>query len=275
MATYAIGDLQGCYSELEQLLTKIDFDRQNDQVWFVGDLVNRGPQSIETVQYIRSLGDAAKCVLGNHDIHLIACYCGLQKCKPNSSLNAILQHQHATQIIDWLRQQPLLYIDANIDWLMVHAGLLPQWSLPIAQRCAHEVEQQLRSDQYADFLQHAYGNHPNQWHPDLNNRDRWRLILNAFTRLRLCDQQGQMDFEFKGPLDAKPEHLHAWFDVPRQADTAKIIFGHWSALGLVKRDNLLALDTGCLWGNQLTAARIDIDPVKIYQIECTAKQKIS
>lgn len=275
MATYAIGDLQGCYSELEQLLETIDFDPAFDQVWFVGDLVNRGPQSLATIQFIRSLGDAAKCVLGNHDIHLIACYCGIQQCKAKSSLNQILQNNDAQDIIDWLRQQPLLYIDQKLPWVMVHAGFLPQWNLTTAKDCAQQVEIQLRSDNYSEFLQLAYGNHPNHWHPELNDNDRWRVILNAFTRLRLCNQQGEMDFEFKGPLQEKPEHLHAWFNVKRESEDTKIIFGHWSALGLINQDNLLALDTGCLWGNQLTAARIDIDPVKIYQIECIAKQKIN
>lgn len=275
MAIYAIGDLQGCYSELEQLLAKINFNPKLDQVWFVGDLVNRGPQSLETIQFVRELGDAAICVLGNHDIHLIACYCGIQSCKPKSSLNQILNHSSAQEIIDWLRLQPLLHFDPNINWVIVHAGFLPQWDLTTAQNCAKQVEQQLRSDNYAEFLQHAYGNYPNQWREGLADKDRWRVILNAFTRLRLCDSQGQMDFEFKGPLGEQNDHLHAWFEIPRQSENINIIFGHWSALGLKQQKNLLSLDTGCLWGNQLTAARIDSDPVEIFQIECTAKQKIT
>ena len=137
------------------------------------------------------------------------------------------------------------------------------------------MEQQIRPDKYVDFLQHAYGNDPNQWQDDLPDIDRWRVILNAFTRLRLCDLQGRMDFEFKGPLGEQSDHLHAWFEVPRQSENINIIFGHWSALGLKHQNNLLSLDTGCLWGNQLTAARIDTDPVEIFQIECTAKQKIA
>ena len=275
MATYAIGDLQGCYSELEQLLAKIQFNPQHDQVWFVGDLVNRGPQSLTTIQFVRNLGEAAKCVLGNHDIHLIACYCGVQSCKPKSSLNQILEHEDVDEIIHWLRHQPLLYSDPSVNWTMVHAGLLPQWDFTTAQSCARQVEQQLRSADYAEFLSHAYGNEPNQWQSQLNDQDRWRVTLNAFTRLRLCDQHGAMDFDYKGPLDGHPDHLHAWFNVPRKSQDINIIFGHWSALGLINKPNLLALDTGCLWGNQLTAARIDTQPVQIYQIDCNAKQSIT
>lgn len=275
MATYAIGDLQGCFSELELLLEKIKFDPQLDKVWFVGDLVNRGPQSLETIQFVRSLGNSARCVLGNHDIHLIACFCGVQTCKPKSSLNQILQHKDAEEIINWLRVQPLLHVDTKIDWVMVHAGFLPQWDLATAQDCARQVELQLRADNYAQFLQHAYGNQPCQWQENLNDRDRWRVILNAFTRLRLCDEQGRMDFDYKGPLGEQPENLHAWFDIPRKSENTNIIFGHWSALGLKNYKNLLSLDTGCLWGNQLTAARIDSDPVDIVQIDCSAKQKVT
>ena len=274
MPTYAIGDLQGCFSELQQLLAKIEFDPAKDQIWFVGDLVNRGPASLQTIQYVRKLGNAAKCVLGNHDIHLIACHAGVQPCKPESSLNQILQDDDAANIIDWLRYQPLIHVDPDINWVMVHAGLLPQWDLNIAQDCARQVEQQLRSDNYIEFLMQAYGNMPNQWNANLIDTDRWRLILNAFTRLRLCDEQGRMDFDYKGPLGEQPEHLHAWFDVPRASENLNIIFGHWSALGLRNRKNLLALDTGCLWGNQLTAARIDTNPVIIHQIDCSAKMEI-
>lgn len=275
MATYAIGDLQGCFNELEELLSKIKFDPRNDQVWFVGDLVNRGPQSLQTIQYIRRLGDSAQCVLGNHDIHLIACHAGIQKCKPNSSLSQILDCNEADDIIHWLRHQPLLHVDTQLNWVMVHAGFSPQWTLSIAQHCAHQVEQQLCSDHYIEFLQHAYGNAPNQWHDQLNDVDRWRVILNILTRIRFCDHQGRMDFDCKGPPGSQAKHLHAWFDIPRKSEDINILFGHWSALGLVHRSNLLALDTGCLWGNQLSAARIDIEPITIHQIDCTAKKEIT
>lgn len=275
MAVYAIGDIQGCFTELKQLLDKIKYDVAEDQLWFVGDLVNRGPQSLETIQFVRSLGDSACCVLGNHDIHLIACYAGVQTCKTKSSLKQILQHQHASEIIDWLRFQPLLHYDPDLNWLMVHAGLIPQWDLALAQKCANEVETQLRSDNYREFLVQAYGNTPNLWNEKLATEDRWRIILNAFTRLRLCDQEGRMDFDYKGPLGSQNNDLHAWFDIPRKSENLNIIFGHWSALGLKHTDNLLGLDTGCLWGSQLTAAHIDPSPVKFYQIDCKAKKKIT
>jgi bis(5'-nucleosyl)-tetraphosphatase (symmetrical) len=275
MATYAVGDVQGCFSELEHLLQIIEFNQLTDQLWFVGDLVNRGPQSLETIQFIKSLGNAAQCVLGNHDVHLLACHAGLQSCKPKSSLRPILDSHHVVDIIHWLRKQPLLHHDAKLNWTMVHAGMLPQWDLALASSCAREVEQQLQSDHYIEFLQHAYGNQPRQWQADLADTDRWRLILNAFTRLRLCNQEGAMDFAYKGPLGEQAPDLQAWFDVPRKSQNLRILFGHWSALGLMHTDNLLGLDTGCLWGNQLTAARIDIEPVKIYSIECAAKKKIT
>ena len=275
MATYAIGDLQGCFTELEKLLTKIKFDPNHDEVWFVGDLVNRGPQSLESIQFVRQLGTSAKCVLGNHDVHLIACYVGAQTCKPTSSLQQILTHIEADKIINWLREQPLMYVDSKLDWIMVHAGLLPQWDLSTAQDCAQQVENLLRSDNYAEFLIQAYGDEPKQWQSELNDIDRWRLILNAFTRIRMCDHEGNIDLDYKGPLGKQPKHLYAWFDVPRKSQDLKIIFGHWSALGLKNKNNLLALDTGCLWGNQLTAARIDVEPVEIYQIDCIAKKNIS
>ncbi len=273
MAIYAIGDLQGCFSELEQLLSEIEFSPQLDQLWFVGDLVNRGPQSLDTIEFIRALPQQnVKCVLGNHDIHLIACHAGIKNCKPNSSLNQILNSKQAEDIVFWLRQQPLLHACHELNWVMVHAGFLPEWDLKTALECASEVEQQLRSDQYADFLKYAYGNQPDKWDKNLRGRDRSRIILNAFTRLRMCDQQGRMNFDYKGPLGMQPKHLHAWFELPRNSADINIIFGHWSALGLVNKSNLLALDTGCIWGNELTAARIDVSPVTIHQIQCN-KQK--
>jgi bis(5'-nucleosyl)-tetraphosphatase (symmetrical) len=275
MAVFAIGDIQGCFSELERLLDKINFNTNTDQLWFVGDLVNRGPQSLKTIQFVRALGDSAKCVLGNHDVYLIACHVGVQTCKPKSSLSQILQHRQADDIIDWLRFQPLLHHDPKLNWLMVHAGLIPQWDLVTAKKCAHEVETQFQSTNYAKFLKRAYGDTPHQWNSKLSKHDRWRVSLNAFTRLRLCDQQGRMDFNYKGTLGDQDEHLHAWFDVPRKSEDLNIIFGHWSALGLKQTKNLLGLDTGCLWGGRLTAARIDCNPVTLHQIDCTAKMEIT
>ncbi len=268
MATYAIGDIQGCYKALRQLLAKLAFDASQDRLWLVGDLVNRGPQSLETLQYIRSLGDAVSCVLGNHDIHLIACHAGVKTCPPTSSLTQILRHTEADEIVTWLRQQPLLHFDEKLNWLMVHAGLLPQWDFTLAQQCAHEVEAQLKGADYAEFLSYAYGHTPAQWQDNLSQQQRLRISLNAFTRLRVCDLQGRMNFEFKGELGAQAEDLHAWFDVPRKSSQLRIVFGHWSALGLKQSKNILAIDTGCLWGQQLTAARLDTEPATIVSLDC-------
>ena len=275
MAVYAIGDIQGCYAELEQLLDTIQFDSEADCLWFVGDLVNRGPQSLDAIQFVRSLGNSAKCVLGNHDIHLIACHAGVQTCKPKSSLNQILNSTAADDIIDWLRHLPLIHHDKELEWVMVHAGLLPQWDLALAKQCANEVETELSSENYISFLESAYGDMPNYWSSNLGSEDRRRVILNTFTRIRLCDLQGRMDFSYKGELGLQNKDLHPWFDIPRKSENLKIIFGHWSALGLKQTDNLLGIDTGCLWGSQLTAARIDTCPVEIYQVQCTAKKKIT
>ena len=274
MAVYAIGDVQGCFTELERLLKKIRFNSNRDQLWFVGDLVNRGPQSLETAQFVKSLGASTRCVLGNHDIHLIACYTGAQTCKPHSSLRQILDHNAVDDLIDWFRHLPLLHHDALLGWTMVHAGLLPQWDLRLAQHCAHEVETQLRANNFADFIGNVYGNSPTKWNAKHNDRDRWRISVNAFTRLRLCDLEGNMDFDYKGVLGKQPEHLHAWFDLPRKSEHLNIVFGHWSALGLKQSNNLLGLDTGCLWGNALTAARLDASPPEIHSVECEAKRKI-
>lgn len=275
MAVYAIGDIQGCFSELEKLLKKIHFNPQTDQLWFVGDLVNRGPRSLDTLLFIKSLHNSAHCVLGNHDIHLIACYTGAQKCKPKSSLNQILEHAEVDNIIDWLRKRPFVHHDAELTWTMVHAGLLPEWDLTATLYYAKELETQLQGEHYVDLINNIYGEQPNQWHESLSHYDRWRIIINAFTRLRFLDQHGCIDFDYKGPLGKQPKHLHAWFDVPRKSQDMNIVFGHWSALGLKKTPNLLGIDTGCLWGGQLTAARIDCQPAEIYTLDCTAKRKIN
>ena len=268
MAVYVIGDIQGCLASLQLLLETIEFKAQQDQVWFVGDLVNRGPDSLGTLRFIHSLGDSARCVLGNHDIHLIACHAGIKSYKPESSLNAVLKDAEADQWIHWLRQQPLLHHDPQLDWLMVHAGLLAEWDLATAKRCAHELETQLRSDNYVEFIANIYGDKPTQWSEDLERSERWRLSMNAFTRMRMCDQYGALDFSYKGAPANNTTGLTPWFELKRASEKQRIAFGHWSTLGLVARDNLLAIDTGCLWGNKLTAARIDCDTPVITSIDC-------
>lgn len=274
MATYAIGDIQGCFLELETLLSKISFSAKRDRLWFVGDLVNRGPQSLETLEFVISLGKCATTVLGNHDIHLIACYTGHKSCKKESSLTPILQSPDVETLINWLRFQPLMHTDTEIGHSMIHAGLLPQWDLNTARLCAAEVELELRSNQFDQFIGRVYGDDPPQWNDKLTGIERLRVITNAFTRLRFCDQDGAMNFEYKGPPGTQPVELRPWFQWPhRKSKDDSLIFGHWSALGLYQGNNILAIDSGCLWGGSLTAARIDVSPIQIYTVACSESPK--
>lgn len=275
MAIYAIGDVQGCFSELEKLLSKISFNARRDHLWFVGDLVNRGPHSLETLEFVISLGSNATTVLGNHDIHLIACYTGHKLCKKGSSLAPVLQSPNIDALIDWLRFRPLMHTDAETGHSMIHAGLLPQWDLKIAQQCAAEVEFELRSKAFNRFVGQVYGDEPRQWQPSLKGIERLRVITNAFTRLRYCDRDGVMDFDYKGPPGEQPEELRPWFYWPqRKSKENSLVFGHWSALGIHQEKNVLAIDSGCLWGGMLTAARIDVSPIRIISVECAAKREI-
>jgi bis(5'-nucleosyl)-tetraphosphatase (symmetrical) len=256
MGTYAIGDVQGCYDELQALLHHIAFNPHKDTLWFAGDLVNRGPKSLEVLRFIRDL-PAAKVVLGNHDIHLLSLANGHPH--PEHTLHAVIAAPDCTALIDWLRQQPLLHYDADLGYLMTHAGVLPQWTLAQAQTYAHEVENLLQQDDYADHLHHLYGNEPNQWREDLSGYDRWRFITNAFTRMRFCTLEGHLDFMHTGKVGSQPNTLHAWFDVPHRAlGDIPIIFGHWAALeGKTNAKNVFEVDTGCAWGGSLTAMRLE------------------
>lgn len=276
MATYAIGDIQGCYSDLRSLLDRIHFQQDADQLWFVGDLVNRGPASLETLRFVKSLGDSAITVLGNHDIHLIACFTGAQACKKSSTLRPILEAPDCTELIDWLRYRPLLHTDPLLGYTMVHAGLLPQWDLTLASQCAFEVETILRSQDYVSFFQSVYGDAPDRWNDSLNGVDRYRVIVNGFTRLRFCDRHGGINLDYKGPVGSQPEGLIPWYAFPeRRSSDISLIFGHWSALGLHMERNVTAIDTGCLWGGALTAVRIDVTPIEVFQVPCSAKKSIN
>ena len=247
MATYAVGDIQGCYVELQQLLEQIRFDPAKDQLWLVGDLVNRGPDSLQVLRLVKSLGDNAITVLGNHDLHLLAVAEGTAELHRSDTLDEILAAPDRADLLFWLRQQRLLYAEG--DYVLVHAGLLPQWSVKQAGKLAHEVEKVLRGDDYAVFLARMYGNAPHTWDDELDGYKRLRVIVNAFTRLRICTIQGEMEFKFKGELEKIPEGYAPWFDLPeRKSRKATVIFGHWSALGLKVTPNVIALDTGCLWG---------------------------
>ncbi len=265
MATYAIGDVQGCYPALQRLLEVIHFNDSSDRLWFAGDVVNRGPDSLSTLRFIKSLGDAATMVLGNHDCHLIMCIAGLARVRTDDTLQPILDAHDRDELLFWLRQQKLLYVEA--PYVMVHAGLLPDWTVSQAQAYAQEIEVILRADDYQDRLSQLYGNEPLYWDDKWTGPDRFRVIVNAMTRMRTCSADGRMNLKYKGDRKSIPKGFMPWFDVPQRASReAVVICGHWSALGLNISDNVLGLDTGCLWGGCLTAIRLE--DRKIFQISC-------
>ena len=263
--TYAIGDIQGCYTELQQLLEKICFDPAQDKLWLVGDLVNRGADSLSVLRLVKSLGDSAITVLGNHDLHLLAVAAGVTELHRSDTLDEVLTAPDRDELLFWLRQQRLLYTENG--HLLVHAGLLPQWNIKQATSLAQEVEQALRGDDYVTFLERIYGNSPNTWDDDLKGYKRLRVIVNAFTRMRICTLQGEMEFKFKGEVENIPTGYMPWFDVPkRQSQDTTLICGHWSALDLKVTPSLIALDTGCLWGGVMTAIRLE--DRQIFQVKC-------
>lgn len=265
MATYAIGDVQGCFDELQALLTKINFNPTQDTLWFVGDLVNRGPQSLATLRFIKNLPHC-KVVLGNHDLHLLAMAYG--RSYHSHTLDEILQAADRDELIHWLRQQPLLHYDAKLNYVMVHAGIPPQWDLLLAKQCALELQTALQSAQVSDLLKHMYGDEPVQWRDDLQGWERLRFITNAFTRMRFCTRDGKLDFHYNGKIGKQPHELIPWYQIPeRRNKDLNIIFGHWAALqGKVDEPNVFALDTGCVWGNSLTAMRLEDQ--KIFNTPC-------
>ena len=273
MAVYAIGDIQGCFDELQALLTRLEFDPAIDRLWFAGDLVNRGPKSLDTLRFVHSLGAAAITVLGNHDLHLLAAAHGSRLNRDDSSLHAILEAPDREQLIDWLRRQPLLHHDAALGFTLVHAGLPPQWDLSLAQACAQEVETVLRGDRLAEFFAHMYGNKPKQWSSGLRGWERLRFIVNCFTRLRFCSKEGRLDLKSKGPPGSQPTGYQPWFEIlDRASRDLNIVFGHWSTLGrYMPGPGIYPIDSGCLWGGQLTALRIDTAPQRI-DLPCTGKQ---
>jgi bis(5'-nucleosyl)-tetraphosphatase (symmetrical) len=267
MATYAIGDVQGCFDELRALLAALEFDRANDRLWFVGDLVNRGPGSLATLRFVRDLGDRAVIVLGNHDLHLLALALGHVESRRDDTLEEVLAAPDRGELLDWLRWRPMIHVAGNTT--LVHAGLLPQWDIAAAQSLALEVEAELRGPRHSKFLEALYGSRPDRWTDDLRGTDRLRVIVNAMTRLRFCTPEGVMEFETKGETARAPEGYLPWFDVPnRKSAASTIICGHWSALGLRLAPNLLALDSGCVWGGRLSAIRLE--DRRLYQVSCGA-----
>lgn len=256
MTTYAIGDVQGCFHAFNDLLEKIAFNRNKDRLWLVGDVVNRGAGSLEMLRWCYENRDVVQIVLGNHDLHALVVASGVVTLKKHDTLASLLAAPDAEVLLTWLRHQPLMVQEGK--HVMVHAGLLPGWSVDEAMGYAAEVEAALQAGSYVDFLANMYGNKPSTWRDDLSGYDRLRVITNAMTRLRVCNPNGKMEFAFKGELDSIPKGFMPWFDVPdRQSQDYTIIFGHWSALGLQHRNNVHALDTGCLWGGHLTAMNLE------------------
>lgn len=269
---YLVGDLQGCCKPLERLLQTIDFSPSRDQLYVLGDLVNRGPDSLGVLQRLRSLEGAATCLLGNHDLHLLAVAHGVRKPHRSDTLDPILNAADREDWLDWLRQQNLA-VHAH-GWLMVHAGVVPQWDAAQTVALAWEVEAMLRSPDVGAFLTTMYGNEPARWDERLQGVDRWRCVVNSLTRLRFCAADGTMEFATKEGAGGAPEGYMPWFEVPgRRTQGTPVAFGHWSTLGLINRDDLLALDTGCIWGGHLTAVRVDGATREVIQIPCPQAQK--
>jgi bis(5'-nucleosyl)-tetraphosphatase (symmetrical) len=272
MAIYAIGDIQGCYDELLQLLDTISFDRENDQLWFTGDLVNRGPKSLATLRFVKSLGDTAITVLGNHDLHLLAASGSASAITRKDTLQAVLEAPDRDELIDWLRHRPLLYCTET--HCLLHAGLPPQWSFRTAQKMASAVEKLLQSPDYHYFLSHMYGDKPNRWSLRLQGLGKLRFSLNCLTRMRYCTVDGRLDFNHSGPPGSQPEGLIPWFSAPNRKNTDRqIIFGHWSSLGYHEGSNCYGIDTGCVWGGQLTAIKL-ASPIQRISIDCAGYKKI-
>jgi bis(5'-nucleosyl)-tetraphosphatase (symmetrical) len=257
MTRYAVGDVQGCFTPLQRLLERIKFDPACDQLWTVGDLVNRGPQSLECLRFFYELGDSARVVLGNHDLHLLAVAHGIRPLKRGDTLQPILDAPDCAELLGWLRRQPLLHRDGSLT--MIHAGLAPQWSITQAERLAGEIAAVLQSDRMLEFLHGMYGDTPTHWSDDLQGIARWRTITNYLTRLRFCTADGELDLQSKeGPGTAPPGFM-PWFAVPnRKSAGATLIIGHWAMLmGNTQRDDVIALDTGCVWGNRLTLLNLE------------------
>jgi bis(5'-nucleosyl)-tetraphosphatase (symmetrical) len=265
MATYAIGDLQGCFDPLQQLLDATGFRESTDRLWLVGDLVNRGPQSLEILRFVKSLGDRAVCVLGNHDLHLLMVAEGQAKQHGKDTLEAVLAAPDRDELLTWLRAQPLMHVEG--EYAMVHAGLLPSWSIARALELARETERALQGSDWRRLMANMYGNRPDRWDDSLKGDDRMRVIINAMTRMRICTEDGRMEFDYKGALDEIPRGYLPWFEVRgRKSADMTVICGHWSAIGLLAQENLLALDSGCLWGRRLSAVRLE--DRKIFQVSC-------
>jgi bis(5'-nucleosyl)-tetraphosphatase (symmetrical) len=268
MSTYAVGDIQGCFESLQCLLEKISFNSQKDRLWLVGDLINRGPGSLETLSLLYSLRDSVEFVLGNHDLHFLAVARGLRKKSQNDTLDSLLAAPKKQQLVDWLLHGKLLHTDSQLGFTMVHAGIPPQWDLQHAKKYAREVELVLQSANCDSFLANMYGNSPNQWDDSLVGIERWRVITNYFTRMRFCTADGELELKTKDSILSAPIGFSPWFShANRKMNETDIVFGHWAALeGNTHTASVYALDTGCVWGGSLTAMRLD--DKKIFSCNC-------
>jgi bis(5'-nucleosyl)-tetraphosphatase (symmetrical) len=274
MALYAIGDIQGCDTELAALLQALNFSAERDRLWFVGDLVNRGPESLQVLRRIRAFGDAATVTLGNHDLHLLAVAFGMTRQRSDDTLAEILAAPDRDELLDWLLHRPLLHEDGALNLCMVHAGLPPQWDLPTARDCAREFERALRGDPRRVFDQ-MYGDQPDCWDAALSGADRLRFIVNCFTRLRYVDAAGRLMLRVKGsPKKAQAKALLPWFEAANvRWQGARIVFGHWSTLGFFRNRDVIGLDSGCVWGGSLTALRLDDADAAPVQVGCRTSRE--
>lgn len=269
MAVYAIGDLQGCYDPFRHLLDEIDFDPSKDTLWLTGDIVNRGPKSLKTLRFVKELGDSVITVLGNHDLHLLALSAGAVRFGNRfGSLEKLLKASDADELCHWLRHQPLAHYDEKLNTLLVHAGTHPQWSAKKTLARAAEVETALQGDDYVNVLGKMYGNAPNIWSGKLAGYKRLRFIINCLTRMRMVTADNHLDLKFSGSPWRARKGLRPWFEMDSLAWAGtRIVFGHWSALGLIVLPDLISLDTGCVWGRQLTAVRLDKRLPRVVQVE--------
>lgn len=268
---YLLGDIQGCADALSRLLAEICFSPSRDRLVVLGDLVNRGPQSLITLRRLMSLGEAAQCLLGNHDLHLLAVAHGVRPQHRSDTLADVLAAPDRAALLDWLRARPLALQESG--WTCVHAGLPPQWTCRQALALATEVSAMLRGDGLVDFLQRMYGNEPARWSDGLQGAERWRFAINALTRMRFCTDDGTLDLHTKDGAEASPPGFRPWFEVPgRQSAGEPIAFGHWSTLGLVMRPDLMSLDSGCVWGGSLSAVRVDGGRQELTQVRCPQAQ---
>ncbi|WOD06379.1 symmetrical bis(5'-nucleosyl)-tetraphosphatase [Marinomonas sp. GJ51-6] len=275
MATYAIGDIQGCLPQLVQLLEQINYQAEEDRLWFTGDLINRVPASLETLRFIKSLGDSAKVVLGNHDLHLLAVAHGHGDLKRKDTLAEVLMASDRDELMNWLRNQPLCYYDPQLNTIMTHAGIPPCWDLDKTLSLAAEVEEKLKSDTVDDFFAAMYGNTPRKWSDDLTGMDRLRAITNYLTRMRFCDENSKLDLKSKEGINTAVKGYAPWFNYPTQLpENCHIVFGHWAAIeGITHQDNIHALDTGCVWGGSLTALRLE--DRQRFSTSCSINRNIS